>query len=136
MSDQKKSLNTVLRIVHIILNLLLAVPSIGIGAMTLISPDVPAEALTENAIVGVALLATAAVLIYDVFRPFSGGLLLLVWAVAFAILFNGFHLSEALLKSREVGYSPFWSGTTGLLIVLGLLSVVRARIGRDVSRHT
>ncbi len=127
MSSQNNTQSTVLRIAQLILNLLLAVPSVAIGAVTLISPDVPAEALVENTIVGVALLATGALLTYGLFRPFSGGLLLLVWAVAFADVFNGFHLSETLFKSREVAYNSFWSGVSGFLMVLGLLAVVRAR---------
>lgn len=122
------------RILQVVLNLLLAVPAVGLGAITLISPDVPAEALAENAIVGLAMLATAAILVFDMFRPFSGGVLLIIWSLIFAAIFNGFHLSEYVFESRQTGYQTFWSGVTLMLVILGLLSLVRARFGRDETK--
>jgi len=134
MNDRTTTLNSGLRIAQMMLNVLLAVVFIWLGATSLVSPSVPAEVAVENTMVGVALLATAAVLIYDVFRAFSGGVLLLVWAVVFSSVFNGFHLSEALMRSRPVGYHPFWSAVTALLLALGLMSLWRARInGRRAS---
>ena len=117
-----------LSIASITLNLLVAVPLLGIGALTLISPDVPPEALTENTYVGLTLLAGSFVLFYDLFRPTSGGLLILVLAVPFSILFNSFHISELLMQSRVVGYSPFWTLAAIVLIVLAVLSILRGRL--------
>ena len=116
-----------MRIVQIALNLLVAVPAIGMGAITLVSPNVPPEAVTENAIVGVVLIATAAVLVFDMFRPLYGGVLLLAWAIVFGVTFNGFHLSELLLISRPIGYQPLWSAITTLVAVLGVFSILRAK---------
>jgi hypothetical protein len=119
-----------MRAAQIILNLLLAIPLCVIGAIHLFSPDVPAEASVEGTIVVTTLLLTAVILVYAIFRPFSGGLLILLCALAFAIVLNGFHASEYLLKARTVGYHPLWSGLTVLLAALGLFSLVRARSGK------
>ena len=115
----------------IVLNLLLAIPALGLGVMTLFSPYVPAGALSENAIAGIALLGTAAILFFDLYKPFLGGVLLISWAVVFAAVFNGFHLSEYIFSTRQVGYQTFWSGITVLLLVLGLFSLVRAKFGQN-----
>jgi len=121
------------RIFQIVLNFLLAVPAMGLGALTLYSPDAPAGALAENAVVGIALLGTAVILIFDVYRPFSGGVLLIVWAIAFAAIFNGFHLSEYVFTTRQVGYHTCWSGVTLILVLLGLFSLARAKFDRNES---
>jgi len=132
MSSQARQPGEGFRTTLIVLNLVVALPAIGLGLITLISPDVPAAAAAENTAVGAGLLATAVFLIYALFRPFSGGMLLLVWAVAFAALMNGFHLSEILFDARRVGYSSFWSAFALLLAVLGVLSIVLARRSQTV----
>lgn len=132
MTDQKATLSSRLRIAQIVLNVLLAAPFLWLGITNLLSPNVPVETGTENTIVGAALLATAALLIYDVFKVFSGGVLLLVWAVGFSAVFNAFHASEALMQWRPVGYHPFWSALTVLLVALGLLSLWRAKLNARV----
>ena len=101
-----------------------------LGVVNLISPDVPERALAENTLVGAMLILTAVVLIYALFRPYSGGFFLCICAVPFGFIFNAFHLSDALYPSREVGYAPFWSAITGLVLLLGVLSVIRARLSR------
>lgn len=129
MSIPSRSLARVGRVLQIGLNLLLAVPALGLGAMTLFSPDVPAGALLENVIVGIALLATSAILVFDIYRPITGGVLLIVWAVAFAFIFNGFHLSDYMFPTRQVGFHVFWSYMTSVLLMLGILSLLRDRPG-------
>jgi len=47
--------------------------------------------------------------------------------VLVGIVLNGFHLSEALLPLRTVGYSPFWSVVTGVVLLLGGLFVLSGR---------
>jgi len=101
-----------------------------LGVVNLISPDVPERALAENTLVGAMLILTAALLIYALFRPYSGGFFLCICAVPFGFIFNAFHLSDALYPSREVGYAPFWSAITGLVLLLGVLSVIRSRLSR------
>ena len=101
-----------------------------LGVVSLISPDVPEDALAENTLVCAMFILTAAVLIYALFRPYSGGFLLCICALPFAFIFNAFHLSNVLYPSREVGYAPFFSAITGLLLLLGVLSVIRGRLSR------
>ena len=88
MSDRRTSLSKAGRILKIVLNLLLAIPALGLGVMTLFSPYVPAGALSENAIAGIALLGTAAILFFDLYKPFLGGVLLIAWAVGFSMDFT------------------------------------------------
>jgi len=104
-----------------------------LGVVNLISPDVPERALAENTLVSAMLILTAAVLIYALFRPYSGGFLLCICAVPFGFIFNAFHLSDALYPSRAVGYAPFWSAITGLVLLLGVLSVIRSRLSRRIA---
>lgn len=117
-------------VITIIPAVLLASLFLFLGVVNLISPDVPERALAENTLVGAMLILTAVVMIYALFRPYSGGFFLCICAVPFGFVFNAFHLSDALYPSREVGYAPFWSAITGLVLLLGVLSVIRSRLSR------
>jgi hypothetical protein len=117
-------------VITIIPAVLLASFFLFLGVVSLISPDVPERALAENTLVGAMLILTAAVLIYALFRPYSGGFFLCICAVPFGFIFNAFHLSNALYPSRDAGYAPFWSAITGLVLLLGVLSVIRGRLSR------
>jgi len=119
-----------LAVITIIPAVLLASFFLFLGVVNLISPDVPERALGENTLVCAILILTAAVLIYALFRPYSGGFFLCIYAVPFGFVFNAFHLSDALYPSRETGYAPFWSAITGLVLLLGVLSVIRGRLSR------
>jgi hypothetical protein len=117
-------------VITIIPAVLLASLFLFLGVVNLISPDVPERALAENTLVGAMLILTAVVMIYALFRPYSGGFLLCICAVPFGFIFNAFHLSDALYPSRAVGYAPFWSAITSLVLLLGVLSVIRSRLSR------
>lgn len=117
-------------VITIIPAVLLASLFLFLGVVNLISPDVPERALTENTLVGAMLILTAVVLIYALFRPYSGGFFLCICAVPFGFIFNAFHLSDALYPSRAVGYAHFWSAITSLVLLLGVLSVIRSRLSR------
>jgi len=127
---QKTSLDALLAVIVGVPGIVLAALFLLLGVFTLIWPDVPDEALVENAFVGATLVLTAAVLIYTFFRPFSGGFVLCICVVPFAFIFNAFHISNVLYPSRAVGYAPFYSYLTGLILVLGVLSVIRGRLSR------
>jgi hypothetical protein len=115
-------------VITIIPAVLLVCLFLFLGVVNLISPDVPEKALAENTLVGGMLILTAVVLIYALFRPYLGGFLLCICAVPFGFIFNAFHLSDALYPSRAVGYAPFWSVITVLVLMLGVLSVIRSRL--------
>ena len=130
MNLQKTGLYNLLSVIVGVPGVLLAALFLFLGLVTLISPDVPEKALAENTLVGTILILTAAVLIYTFFRPFSGGFALCVCAVPFAFIFNAFHLSKTFYPSRAVGYAPFYSYITGLILLFGVLSVIRGRLSR------
>ena len=124
---------TLLSVVTIIPGVLLASFFLFFGVVTLVSPDVPENALAENTVVGAMLILTAAVLIYALLRPYSGGFFLCICAVPFALIFNAFHLSNVLYPSRDVGYAHFFSAITSLILLLGVLSVIRSRLSRGTA---
>ena len=124
---------TLLSVVTIIPGVLLASFFLFLGVVTLVSPDVPENALAENTVVGAMLILTAAVLIYALLRPYSGGFFLCICAVPFALIFNAFHLSNVLYPSRDVGYAHFFSAITSLILLLGVLSVIRGRLSRGTA---
>ena len=121
---------SLLTVITIIPGVLLASVFLCLGVVNLISPDVHSSYLAENTLVCAMLILTAAVLIYALFRPYSGGFFLCICAVPFGFIFNAFHLSNALYPSRQTGYHPFWSAITGLVLLLGVLSVIRGRLSR------
>jgi hypothetical protein len=103
------------------------------GVHSLLNPFVPEELLAQNALVCGVLILTAAVLIYALFRPYSGGVLLCIWAVPFGFMLYAFRLSlwGALYPSREAaGYHPVFAAISGLVLLLGLLFVLRGRLSR------
>ena len=86
-----------------------------LGVVSLISPDVPEDALAENTLVCAMFILTAAVLIYALFRPYSGGFFLCICAVLFGFIFH-FH--------------PFGVAVAGLVLLIDVLSVIRGRLSR------
>ncbi len=119
-----------LAVITIIPAVLLASFFLLFGVPSLISPDVSEEYLAKNTLNCAMFILTAAVLIYALFRPYSGGFFLCILAVPFGFTFNAFHLSNALYPSREAGYAPEFSAITGLVLLLGVLSVIRGRLSR------
>ena len=106
---------TLLDIITIIPGILLASLLMFLGVINLVSPDVPSSALGQNTRVCTILVLTAAVMIYTLFRPYTGGILLCACAV-FLIFILHFH--------------SFWSSVGGLVLLLGALSIIRGRLSR------
>jgi len=104
-----------LAVITIIPGVLLASAFLFLGVVNLISPDVPSSALGQNTRVCATLILTATVLIYALFRPYSGGFVLCICAVVFGFIFH-FH--------------PFWVAVAGLVLLIGVLSVIRGRLSR------
>jgi hypothetical protein len=127
-----KRRDTALLVVTIVPAVLLASIFLFWGAHSLINPFVPEELLAENAVVCVVLILTAAGLVYALFRPYSGGLLLCIWAVPFGFVLHAFRLSlfRALYPSWRVGYDPILAAVAGLVLLLGVLFVIRGRLAR------
>ncbi len=122
--------HTPLLVITLIPSVLMALLFLFVGVSELVGPHVPESALPENTVVCVILILTAVGLIWALLRPFSGGVFLCISALPFGFTFNAFHLSEALYPSRPVGYTHFWSALTGLVLLLGVLALLRARDSR------
>ena len=97
------------------LNVLLAIVFLFVGVVNLLSPDVSSDALGENTRVCATLILTAAILIYAIFRPFSGGFLLCICAVLIGVIFQ-FH--------------PIFNAVAGFVLLMGVLSIIRGRRSR------
>ena len=128
----RKPLYALLLVITIVPAVLLASVFLFWGVHSLLNPFVPQELLAENTLVCAVLILTAAVLIYALFRPYSGGFLLCIWAVPFGFILHAFRLSlfSALYPSMEVGYHPIFAAIAGLVLLLGLLFVIRGRLSR------
>lgn len=129
----RKPLHTLLLVITIIPAVLLASVFLFWGVNSLLNPFVPGELLAENTLACAVLILTAAVLIYALFRPYSGGILLCVWAVPFGFILYAFRLSlfSALYPSSQAaGYHPIFAAVSGLVLLLGLLFVTRGRLSR------
>ena len=107
------------------------------GVHSLFTPFVPGELLAQNTLSCAAFILTAALLIYALFRPYSGGLLLCMWAVPLGLVFYAFRRSlwSALYPSWEweVGYHPIFAVLSAVVLLLGLLFVVRGRLFRQAA---
>ena len=125
--------NRALALITLIPAVILASFFLFIGVVNLVHPDVPKSALAENTLVCVMSILTAVVMIYALFRPYSGGFCLCIWTVPLAFIFNAFHLSNALHPARQTGYADFWSAVAVLILLLGVLSVIRGRLSRRSS---
>ena len=128
----RKRPHILLLVITVIAAVLLASVFLFWGVHSLFNPFVLEELLAENTLVCAVLILTAAVLIYALFRPYSGGFLLCIWAVPFGFMLHAFRLSlfSALYPSMEVGYHPIFAAIAGLVLLLGLLFVIRGRLSR------
>ena len=104
---------TILRVITTILGVVMASLLLLFGVGNLINPDVAAGYLDLNTRVCVTVIFTGVVLLYALFRPFTGGILLCLCAVALAFVSQVFDnpLSIAIL-------------------LLGGLSVICGRLSR------
>ena len=118
MTFSRKSLASALTVVVVVLGVLLAAILLLLGVANLIRPDVSPGDLAQNARVCVTVILAGLGSIYALLRPYSGGVLLLVCAVALGVVFGGF----------------FRNPITSAVLLLGVLSVVRALLSRPRPR--
>ena len=90
---------TTLRIITIIPNVLMASVFLPLGVGNLINPDVADSYLDLNTRVCLMVIFTGVISIYTLFRPYSGGILLCICAVALCFVSHVFDnpLSIAIL---------------------------------------
>ncbi len=108
------------------------------GVHSLLYPFVPEELLGQNTLLCAVLILTAAVLVYALFRPYSGGVLLCLWAVPFGFILHAFRLSiwRVLYPAWAIGYHPVFAAITGLVLLLGVLFAIRGRLSRRTATMT
>ena len=97
----------VLSIITIVLGVLMVSLLLLFGVANLINPDVPDSYLDQNTRVCVMSILTGLVIIYAIFRPYSGGILLCICALTF------------ILNPVAVP-----------IILLGVLSIIRGRLNQ------
>ncbi len=81
------------------------------GVANLIKPDVPYSYLDQNTRVCVMFILTGLVIIYAILRPYSGGILLCIFALIFFIII--------IVNPVAVP-----------VILIGILSIIRGRFNR------
>jgi len=86
MRPLRRSPAAVLAVITIVLGVLLACFLLLFGVANLINPEVSSDYLARNTRVCVMLILTAAVLVYALFRPLAGGIVLCVCAAVFILL--------------------------------------------------
>jgi hypothetical protein len=120
MNPLNKSTTPIFSIITIILGGMMIVFGLLFGIANLIHPDVPDSYLDQNTRVCVMLIITSLVVIYAIFRPYSGGILLCICALAYFIIVN-----------NPLVYP---------IILLGILSIIRGirerRKGLDENTQT
>ncbi len=109
---------TLLAVVTITLGVVLAGFLLVFGVANLINPDVYPAYLGRNTLVCVMLILSAAVLVYALFRPLSGGIALFACGVVFVFMIpNPVALPILLLAV--------------LSVARGFLALPRASVGPD-----
>jgi hypothetical protein len=99
----------VLSVITIAFGILMTSFILLFGVANLISPDVPESYLDHNTRVCVVLILTGLVIIYAIFRPYSGRIILCICALIFFII----------VISNPVAYP---------IILLGVLSIISGRL--------
>ena len=84
MSSAKKGNNTpVLSIITIILGILVVIIFLLFGVANLIHPDVPESYLDQNTRVCIGIIIASIIILYAIYRPYPGGILLCIYAIAY-----------------------------------------------------
>jgi hypothetical protein len=97
-------------IIIVILAVTMSIFGLLMGVANLIQPTVPEQYLEQNTRVCVMLTISSVVIMFAVFRPFSGGILICICAVVYFIIVN-----------NPLVYP---------IILLGILSIIRAYLNK------
>ena len=119
MSDQNDIFAEVITIITIIIAVPLALFFLVSGIANLIHPTVPDNYIERNTTVCTMIIISSLIILYAMFRPFIGGILLVIFSVAFFIivpdnplvfpiiligvfsLLHGFLSKQKLLKEKD-----------------------------------
>lgn len=119
MSDQDDKFSKVITIITIIIAVPLALFFLVSGIANLIHPTAPANYIDRNTIVCTMIIISSLIILYAMFRPFIGGIILVIFSVAFFIivpdnplvfpiiligafsLLRGFLSKQKLLKEKD-----------------------------------
>lgn len=117
MQATDKKTTPVFIVITIILGGVIVVLGLLFGVANLIHPDVPDSFLAQNTRVCVMLIITSLITLYAIFRPYIGGILLCICAIAYFIIVD-----------NPLVYP---------IILMGILSLIRGLIEkRNLSKET
>jgi hypothetical protein len=117
MSASRRAPEVLLAVIAITLQVLLAALLLLFGVGNLISPDVDPSYLVQNTRVGVIVILAGLVSIYAIFRPYTGGFVMCICAVALGFIFCG----------------SFPNPLAVAVLLLGVLSIIRGRLSRSTT---
>lgn len=114
MASPSKGFIESFNIVIVILAVTMSVFGLLMGVANLIQPTVPEQYLEQNTRVCVGLIISGLVIMYAVFRPLSGGILICICAAVYFIIVNNILVYP--------------------IILLGILSIIRGHLnkGKDL----
>jgi hypothetical protein len=110
MSSPSKSFIETFNIIIVILAVTMSIFGLLMGVANLIQPTVPEQYLDQNTRVCVGLIISSLVIIYAVFHPYSGGILICICAVLYFIIVNNILVYP--------------------IILLGILSIIRGHLNK------
>jgi phosphotransferase system glucose/maltose/N-acetylglucosamine-specific IIC component len=108
MASPSKSFIESFNKIIVILAATMSILGLLMGLGNLIQPTVPEQYLEQNTRVCVGLIISGLVIMYAVFRPFSGGILICICAVIYFIIVN-----NSLVHP---------------IILVGILSIIRGHL--------
>jgi len=86
MADKDKGFSEAITIITIIIAGPLALFFLVSGISNLIHPTVPANYIDRNTIVCIMIIISSLIMLYAMFRPFIGGIILIIFSVVFFII--------------------------------------------------
>ena len=89
MDNQGKDKTEIFTIIQVILGVPFALILLIFGIANLAHPDVPDSYLERNTAVCIMVIGASLIMLFAMFRPYVGGIIILVYSVAFFIIIPG-----------------------------------------------
>jgi hypothetical protein len=89
MDNQGKDKTEIFTIIQVILGVPLALILLIFGIANLVHPDVPVSYLKRNNAVCIMVIVASLIMLYAMFRPYVGGIIILIYSAAFFMIIPG-----------------------------------------------
>lgn len=89
MDNQGKDKTEIFTIIQVILGVPFALILLIFGIANLAHPDVPDSYLERNTAVCIMVIGASLIMLFAMFRPYVGGMIILIYSVAFFIIIPG-----------------------------------------------